>query len=335
MLSCTLALAYSLAAAGFTQPDPAEGDMQYALGVRYLRSGDFFAAAKAFGRVIAGGQKSKGAYRGRGFARVLSGNPRGAIRDFDEAIRLAPGEAALHYGRGCAHRMVGDRWGALKDLTEAIRLDRDYAAALCGRAGVLDDLKLFARAHADMSRYWELRARAEQAPEAARRAAERETDLVSGARAEVQAYFEYHCWMELHAAYRSLEVRAKSNSNAKEQRGRVSALRDAAVVCAVKGRLRDSVEHLHAAIQREPNNAALYKLRGLLHVVRRELAEALSDFSRAIELAPKEAELYVFRAIVRAELGQPCAEDLQQATQIIEMEYGELQKGLPVRLRKK
>ncbi len=57
-------------------------------------------------------------------------------------------------------------------------------------------------------------------------------------------------------------------------------------------------------IQHDPNNASLYKKRGLAH---RELGQfdgAIADFSKPIELDPSNARLYNSRGMAYDSLGQ-------------------------------
>ena len=54
----------------------------------------------------------------------------GAIADYSEALRLAPGTAALLVGRGHAHFVKGDTSAAIADFNEAIRLNPKSASTL-------------------------------------------------------------------------------------------------------------------------------------------------------------------------------------------------------------
>jgi tetratricopeptide (TPR) repeat protein len=57
----------------------------------------------------------------------------GALKDYNEAIRLQPDHAAAFYNRGFAYDNKGDLNGAIENYSEAIRLKPDYAGALNNR----------------------------------------------------------------------------------------------------------------------------------------------------------------------------------------------------------
>ena len=74
------------------------------------------------------------AYYNRATARSLGGDTSGAIADYDEATRLAPGYVAAYHGRGIAHTAVGAVERALADYGEALRLDPTDFRSLGNRA---------------------------------------------------------------------------------------------------------------------------------------------------------------------------------------------------------
>lgn len=62
------------------------------------------------------------AARTRGFHKLRSGDNLGAISDYNEALRLDPGDASAWAGRGRARSSLGSHQEALADLEEALRL---------------------------------------------------------------------------------------------------------------------------------------------------------------------------------------------------------------------
>src|SRR5262245_61621728 len=69
----------------------------------------------------------------RGLTLHRNGDSVGAIRAFDEAIRLQPTFARAYTLRGTAYMLTGDYQKALSDLNQAIRIDPRNAAAYCDR----------------------------------------------------------------------------------------------------------------------------------------------------------------------------------------------------------
>jgi Flp pilus assembly protein TadD len=62
-------------------------------------------------------------------ALVRKGQIKGAIRAFQEAIRLKPGFAEAHYNLGVALAREGQIEEAIRAFQEAIRLKPDFAEA--------------------------------------------------------------------------------------------------------------------------------------------------------------------------------------------------------------
>jgi tetratricopeptide (TPR) repeat protein len=67
------------------------------------------------------------AYYGRGLARYNLSDKHGAIADYDQAIKLKSDYADVYYGRGLARSDLGDKHGAIADYDQAIKLKSDYA----------------------------------------------------------------------------------------------------------------------------------------------------------------------------------------------------------------
>lgn len=69
-----------------------------------------------------------------GEAHLSRGEPKAALADLDEAIRMAPGQAALYVARARAHEADSQPDAALTDLDKSLSLDPKYADALLMRA---------------------------------------------------------------------------------------------------------------------------------------------------------------------------------------------------------
>ena len=95
----------------------------------------------------------------RGMAYNNLGDPRRAIEDYNEAIRLDPEYTASYYNRGQAYFTVGRPRLAVKDHTRAIELsqnDPQQPLAYAGRAMAYTLLEQDEEAQGDMSKAIEL-----------------------------------------------------------------------------------------------------------------------------------------------------------------------------------
>lgn len=85
----------------------------------------------------------------KGITKVTEGDTKGAIADFNEALRLNPQQAESYYGRGNAYFQTGDYERAIKDYSQAITMKPQYTNAYFNRgmaryhqddfAGAIDD----------------------------------------------------------------------------------------------------------------------------------------------------------------------------------------------------
>jgi len=100
---------------------------------RSLRGGDFVAPDDLADDRNNSGLNDALFYYNSGLACSREWDYDGAIRDYDEAIRLDPEYASAYYNRGKAWSCKGDYETAIKNFDEAIRLDRKNALAYVSR----------------------------------------------------------------------------------------------------------------------------------------------------------------------------------------------------------
>ena len=79
-------------------------------------------------------------YNVRGIAKGKLGDFKGSIGDFDNAIRLNPEYAGAYNNRGAAKADLGDLERAIEDFDQAIRLKPEYAGAYKNRGIAKGDL---------------------------------------------------------------------------------------------------------------------------------------------------------------------------------------------------
>jgi tetratricopeptide (TPR) repeat protein len=77
--------------------------------------------------------QSAEAYYNKGNEKSASGDFKGAIADYSEAIKLSPDLVSAWYNRGTAKANTGDMKGAIKDFDKAISLKPDYFSAYKNR----------------------------------------------------------------------------------------------------------------------------------------------------------------------------------------------------------
>jgi tetratricopeptide (TPR) repeat protein len=65
------------------------------------------------------------------------GDRRGAIEQFQEAVRLSPGYAQAHYALGVIYEDAGEHHQAIESFSAALKLDPAYAEARLGLANAL------------------------------------------------------------------------------------------------------------------------------------------------------------------------------------------------------
>jgi tetratricopeptide (TPR) repeat protein len=65
-------------------------------------------------------------YFHRGINRHTSGDIKGAIEEYNEALRLHPNFAEVYYKRGISRHKLGDLKGAIADFNQAININSSY-----------------------------------------------------------------------------------------------------------------------------------------------------------------------------------------------------------------
>jgi lipoprotein NlpI len=122
--------------------------MRSTTAVKHKREkGDLNGAIKDFDEVIRLRLNDVEAYNARGIAKGNKGDLDGAIKDYDEAIRLHPNHSGMHLTRGRAKVLIGDKEGGRVDIARGADLDPTSAAAaiwLVGLGGEKDRLEKFA-----------------------------------------------------------------------------------------------------------------------------------------------------------------------------------------------
>jgi tetratricopeptide (TPR) repeat protein len=105
-----------------------------AQGKLYEVMGDQKSATSNYVNAIGLGLRDADVYVKRGKANLALHDPAGAIENLTPALALKPGDAAIYYYRGAAYFENRDFGNAIRDLSAAIRLDRSLSDAHLKRA---------------------------------------------------------------------------------------------------------------------------------------------------------------------------------------------------------
>ncbi|RMI46043.1 tetratricopeptide repeat protein [Streptomyces triticirhizae] len=215
----------------------------------------------------------------RGRARVLAGDPAGAVEDLTAVLAVRPDHRRALLLRARARRQRGQLDLALADCTEALRRAPDDANAHAERGDINHLLGRREMALADYGRAIAAR------PDLGWAHAHRGHVHLELARVD-EALADYE---------RALSIRA-DDACALEGRARVSLH---------KGRLREAVDDFDRALEARPNHPSALAGRALARLTLGELSEARADTDQAIRLDPHWEQPYLYRGMVLFSLGRP------------------------------
>ena len=209
--------------------------------------GDYKGAIADYDTAIRLKPDNANTYNNRGKAKGDLGQHVAAIADYDTAIRLEPDDATAYYNRGNAKHQLGQYSAAIADYDTAIRLKPDLAEAYNNRGIAKGDLGQHVAAIADYDTAIRL-----------------EPD-------DATAYY--------------------NRGNAKHQLGQYFA----------------AIADYDTAIRLKPDYATAYYNRGLAKGRLGQYFAAIADFDTAIRLNPDDATAYFNRGKAKGDLGQHLA----------------------------
>ena len=210
---------------------------------------------------------------------------KGALENFDRAIKLNPDYADAYNNRASVRHELGDDPGAKKDYTEAILLNPDCAVAHNNLGIIFYNSDDYRGAQAHHTRAIQLNPGYAQAYNGRGFARLRLGDLQGALKDFTQA-------IELNP----------NDALAWNDRGNVYFLE--------LGDLQGALEDYTQAARLNPNNAIPFYNLGVIRSRLGNKEKALEDFTKAIELKRDFAEAYQNRGIVHYELGDSQTADV-------------------------
>ena len=248
-------------------------------------------------------------HNGRATQKWASGDLPGAIKHFDESIRLAPKNAYPYDARGLVKKAKGDFEGAIADFTRAIQLEPKDSTGYDHRADARASKGDPRGAIADYSKAIDLDPKDTYAYTG--RGLTRQAGDVEGALADYDKAIQFDPKRVIAYLLRG-EIRSKKGdpAGALADFGKVIELEpENAGAYTDRGALRlntgdqdGAIVDATKAIELDPKNAIAYGNRGLAKRHRHEFEGSLADFTKAIELAPKNAFSYSNRGCVRGSM---------------------------------
>ncbi|MBI2900252.1 MAG: tetratricopeptide repeat protein [Planctomycetes bacterium] len=304
---------------------PSDPAVYYHRALTRQNLGDNAGAVKDYDRAIELKKDYAEAYTNRGNARLALGDPDGAMRDYDRAIELKEYSPWAYNSRGTIKRDRGDLRGAIKDFDAAIRLDPAQWQPFSNRGnakrelgdlpGAVADYDEALRRNPDWVQGYENRARTKLANGDGPGAVADYDRLLERRQGEAGTYVERA----------RAKARAGDLPGARADLDRVIGMKATAEAYYHRGNVRyaqrdlaGAIEDYGRAIELDPGGWEAYANRGNAKMGLGDVKGAIADFDLAIERNASAAEPHVGRGIARRGLGnrKGAREDFDRAIEL-------------------
>jgi len=218
----------------------------------------------------------------RGFFRMSRGNTVGALADFNQAIKLDSTNARAHNNRGMARLSSGDVKEAIDDFNVCLNIDPSFVAAYVNRSFAYAKLDRRKDALADLDKALELD------PKAAGNYDSRGAMLLDAQEYD-KAVADFTQAIQLDPANANYYI---------HRRAALTTLKRFAEAQsdAIKVEHLVQLSSLNQAVFRDRGSAQPYIDRGKYFLGENEIDNALINFNKALELAPKSADALTQRS---------------------------------------
>ena len=245
-------------------------------GNEALQRNDFKGAIADYNEAIKLNSDYAEAYFSRGGAKSNLGDLNGAIADYDRVIALKPKSAEAYNNRGIVKFDLGKHSEAIADYGRGIKYRRDFAEAYNNRGIVKANLGNHKGAIADYNQA------IKSDPDAVvyynRGLAKSDLDDHRGAIADFK---------------RAIKI-DPNDARAYNRRG---------IVNRRLGRYIKAIADYNRAIEINPDFAGAYNNRGIVNRILEHHSEAIADYDRVIKLRPNYAKAYYKRGLSYASWG--------------------------------
>ncbi|QLE39557.1 tetratricopeptide repeat protein [Nostoc sp. C052] len=219
--------------------------------------------------------KDADAYNNRGLSRYVLGDIKGAINDYNQALRINPNHADAYNNRGLARSTLGDKQGAINDYNQALHIDANFTQAYINL--LIIRYKMIALILIGLIAVFSL----SLIIFANNLNSETNSNLDKDYVNRCSEHFQLKDYTE---AVDDCNEAVKINSNNDE----AYFLRGAAYF-----KLKDyteAVNNCNKAVNINPNNDKAYFLRGASHSMNKNMYQGMEDFRKAASLGNEEAK---------------------------------------------
>lgn len=288
--------------------DPKLASAHFIRGTAYSNRGERHRAIAEFNLALRLDPKNPLAHNDRGLAYAEQGEYDRAIADYTAALRLEPRLTLAYVNRGIAFQKKGDLQRSVAEFTKALRLEPRNVPALFQRGLALVAREAFDHAVADFDRVLKLDPRHPDAAarrEEALRARGKATTGPDGRPSAARRTGGSHPGVKV-ARPEAERPAAPPPTSQEEERRQV---RGAAYFARGRtffeqGEYNQAIEQFTKALQMDPKDAMSYYNRGLAYVAKTEYQEAIADYTSALHQNPRNAMAYYHRGIAHRLLGE-------------------------------
>lgn len=271
-------------------------------------------------------------YIKRAWALHDEGNLDEAIKEYEKALSLDPGDVGTYVDLGNAYSDKGDYDQVIRILTKVIEMSPDYSVAYNNRGNAYSDKGMLDAAIKDYDKAIKLEPRYDDAFVNRGNAYHREgddgralQDYDEALRLNPRnsnayynrgvAYDEGGNYDEALKAYSQAIALDPNNMDAHYHRGQVQG---------AKGDYDKAITDLTFFLTFQPDNVDGLSYRAMLYFMKGNRKDALTDLDRAVELAPGEAELHEKRGMIYSIAGEhvKAFEDFNRALKLDPKEVG-------------
>lgn len=288
----------ALAGCGSTEEATVSTDAEAAKkrGDELAAQGDLRGAVAEFDRAIEADAKYAAAWNNRGLAKLRLKNADAALKDFEQAATLSPGDARVLCNRGWAYEARGDSLKAIADLDAALKLNPKFRVAYYRRGIVRSHRGDLEGAHLDfqeavklppqdpemLTALAEVRIKLKQydgAIEACTTALKVDADHVAALNVRGMAW---------HWKGDAAKAVADYTAALKAKPGDSEILFNRSVTLCADNKFAEAIADLDLVVAASPNWAAAWKQRGYVKFQMGKGDDALPDYRKALEVAPKD-----------------------------------------------